>query len=56
MKNGKKPTIAQKKAMTHAGLDSTRWLVVRVLSKTRTLEIVHRRTRELKIINQLEWT
>lgn len=40
MKNGKKPSLAQKKIMQQHGFDSSEWLVVKDLNDT--LEIVNR--------------
>lgn len=42
MKNGKRPTVRQRKAIQFAKGDSDKWLVVKVLDGQ--LEIVHRET------------
>ena len=53
MKDGKNPTISQKKAIAKAGLDPRLWLIVRKFSKTHEMEILHRKTREVKTVEEL---
>jgi len=50
MLHGKKPTRAQKNAITAAGLDWRDWLVVNNLPNT--LVIAHRVTEERKVIDK----
>lgn len=50
MKNGKKPTRQQMKAMRGVGLAPENWLVYKVDSKQNALHITHRNTGSIKII------
>ncbi|MFK4167672.1 DUF6906 family protein [Paenibacillus lautus] len=49
MKNGKNPTLKQKKFIKAAGLEPRDWLVTKV--EPWFLHLVHRREGTLKIIN-----
>ncbi|SMF88069.1 hypothetical protein SAMN05661091_4096 [Paenibacillus uliginis N3/975] len=49
MKNGKNPTLRQKRFIEAAGLDPNDWLVYKV--KADLLQIIHRKNESTKIIN-----
>ncbi|MDQ0269973.1 DUF6906 family protein [Cytobacillus purgationiresistens] len=49
MKNGKNPTVKQKKIIQSSGLNRENWLVVKNLPEK--LVIVHRNTNQTKSIN-----
>ncbi|WP_176471822.1 DUF6906 family protein [Shouchella clausii] len=48
MKNGKKPTLAQKKLMKEAGKSPNKWFVVKALPDE--LHVVHRETGRQAIV------
>ncbi|MDN4525353.1 DUF6906 family protein [Fictibacillus fluitans] len=48
MKNGKKPTVAQKKVIKKIGLDPENWLIYKNLPEE--LHLVHRYTNTKKVI------
>lgn len=50
MKHGLKPTKRQREAIQAARLNSNNWLVVRVLTNSQTIEIVHRETGSVRKI------
>ena len=50
MKNGKKPTVDQRKFMEQCGLDAENWLIVKNTSEA--MIVVHRHTGETKTIRK----
>ena len=52
MKHGKKPTVAQKVALQHAGMDWREWLVM--INLPNTMIVIHRQTNETRVIDRNE--
>ena len=50
MKNGKNPTVEQKKLLKKNGLNCAEWLVVKDLQNS--MVVVHRDTREFRMVEK----
>ncbi|WP_299090392.1 hypothetical protein [uncultured Metabacillus sp.] len=50
MKQGKRPTRAQKKVLIKAGLNPNNWLIEKNLQHVNELHLIHRESGKLRII------